>query len=477
LIHPKADFNQEGWTIERALDGNPASAWGIYPQVGQPHYAIFALAEPLQLTPGESLKIEVQQTHGGGHLIGRMRLLVTGAPQPFPLAANPMPAAISEILRVEPDKRTDVQRLALVEHVWREKWQRELGALPAQSQVYCGSGYFEPDNSFRPASKPREIHLLARGDITKPGEVMSPGTLSLLPPLAARFDLPAEATEGERRAALAKWLSHKNNALTWRSMVNRLWHYHFGRGLVDTPSDFGQMGSAPSHPELLDWLSVELRDTDSLKHLQRLIVTSAVYQQSSAHREDAAQFDADDRYLWRMQRSRLDAEAVRDATLAIAGELDLRMGGPSVKQFIQTPGTHVTPNVDYVNFNVDAAENRRRSVYRFVFRTIPDPFMDALDCPDASQLTAQRNVSVTALQALATLNDKVMVRQCEHLAARIASEEPENHAQQVNQLYRLVLLRAPTAAEFTAVTAYVQKHGLANACRVLLNSNEFMFVD
>ncbi len=170
----------------------------------------------------------------------------------------------------------------------------------------------------------------------------------------------------------------------------------------------------------------------SLKQLHRLIVTSAVYRQSSvdrslrernplaerAGRKDASHIDADNRFLWRMNRQRLDAESVRDAVLAVSGTLDRAMGGPSVKQFIQSPGVHVTPNVDYTKFDVDDPANYRRSVYRFVFRTLPDPFMDALDCPDASQWTPQRNASVTALQALAMLNDKFIVRQSEHVAAR-----------------------------------------------------------
>jgi hypothetical protein len=192
---------------------------------------------------------------------------------------------------------------------------------------------------------------------------------------------------------------------------------------------------------------------------------------------DAAHIDADNRYLWRMNRQRLDAESLHDAVLAVSGTLDRRMGGPSVKQFIQTPGVHVTPNVDYARFDADDPANLRRSVYRFVFRTLPDPFMDALDCPDASQWTPQRNVSVTALQALAMLNDKFIVRQSEHVAQRVKASAGEGVENQVRQAYRLILHRPPTDGELWAVAAYTQRHGLANACRMLLNTNEFMFVD
>ena len=236
------------------------------------------------------------------------------------------------------------------------------------------------------------------------------------------------------------------------------------------------MGSAPTHPELLDWLAVTLREGGSLKHLHRLLVTSAAYRQSSRHNPKFAAADADNRYLWRMNRRRLDAESIHDAVLVISGMLDSRMGGPSVRQFIQKPGVHVTPVVDYLNFNADDPANYRRSVYRFVFRTLPDPFMEAMDCPDGSQLTPVRSASVTALQALSMLNDKFVVRQSQHIAERVAPLAVSGE-KQVVEAYRLILGRAPTAKEVKAVGAYAAKYGLANACRVLLNSNEFVFVD
>jgi hypothetical protein len=207
-----------------------------------------------------------------------------------------------------------------------------------------------------------------------------------------------------------------------------------------------------------------------------LILTSAVYQQSSAGRPEAARIDADNRLLWRMNRRRLDAESYRDALLVVSGTLDPKMGGPSVRQFIQTPGNHVTPKVDYQNFDADDPANYRRSVYRFLFRTVPDPFMEALDCPDASQLTPKRNVSLTALQALATLNDKFVVRQSEHLAELLQKEEPELDGQ-IMLAYRRMFGRTPRESELQAVREYARQHGLANACRFLFNTNEFLFVD
>ena len=339
---------------------------------------------------------------------------------------------------------------------------------------------------------PRKVLVLDRGDILHPLEEARPGALNCLPALPGNLQLTDLTKEGERRVALAKWLADERNVLVWRSIVNRLWHYHFGRGIVDTPNDFGRMGSGPSHPELLDWLATELiAQGGSLKSIHRLIVNSETYQQSSAHNEHNAAFDADNRFLWRMNRQRLDAESIRDAMLSISGQLNTTMGGPSARQFIQSPGVHVTPVVNYLNFNPDEPANYRRSIYRFIFRTLPDPFMDAMDCPDASQLTPKRTESLTALQALAMLNDKLVVRLSEHVAKRVEllTSDPQfklvrpvenltpEATQRIEIAYRLIFNRLPSTDEARAVSGYVEKHGLASGCRFLLNTNEFMFVD
>ena len=313
--------------------------------------------------------------------------------------------------------------------------------------------------------------------------------------LPAKFEVADANDEGSRRAALARWLTHPDDPLTWRSIVNRVWHHHFGRGLVDTPNDFGKMGGVPSHPELLDWLAVWFRDQGhgSLKQLHRLIVTSATYRQTSVSAGRAAaraqipsqqgssgasphQIDQDNRLLWRMNRTRLDAEQVRDAILQISNCLDLRMGGPSDMQFDLQPGIHVTPKVDYTKFDVDSPLARRRSVYRFLFRTLPDPFMDALDCPAGDQLAPSRNASVTVQQALAMWNDAFVAHYAQRFATRLESlaRTPQ---ERVRRAYELALNRPPTPAELPELTAYLGEHGLANLCRVILNSNEFMFVN
>ncbi len=370
-------------------------------------------------------------------------------------------------------ERTDDQRAVLAAFLLKEKIARDLAALPAPSLVYAAASEFEPDGALKPSGGPRPIFRLNRGEINQPREAAEPGALSCLAALPARF--ASTADEGARRAALAHWLTAPENALTWRSIVNRVWHLHFGRGLVATPNDFGHMGAAPSHPELLDWLAVWFRDEahGSLKALHRLIVTSATYRQSTAKNGDA---DADNIFLAHMNRTRLDAESIRDTVLAISGQLDLRAGGQSDRQFDLQPGIHVTQRVDYAKFDVNSAAGRRRSVYRFLFRTLPDPFMDALDCPAGDQLAPARNASVTVQQALALWNSAFLTRHAQLFAERVQKSAPDLDAQ-IKIACKLALGRAPTPAEQTEFATYAQQHGLANLCRVILNSNEFVFLN
>ncbi len=475
LQNATADFNQPDWGVTKAIDGKIETAWGIYPEVGKAHLAVFETKESIGFDEGTTLTFVLDQKHGRSHLIGRLRLSVTSAPRP--VRVNPFPDNITKILALASDQRGDGQKVDLAAYFRKEQIEQQLKALPPPQWVYAAANDFTPDGNFTPAKTPRPIYLLKRGDITKPGEMAAPGALSCLPGLESQFQLADANDEGSRRAALARWISDPKNVLTWRSAVNRVWHYHFGRGLVDSPNDFGRMGARPTHPELLDWLAVSFRDGGgSFKQLHKLIVTSSTYCQSSQHNPRYAKLDADNLFLWRMNRSRLDAESVRDAVLQITGKLDLTMGGPSVKQFIQSPGIHVTPKVDYANFNVDSQESYRRSVYRFIFRTLPDPFMDSLDCADSSQLTAKRNISVTSLQALAMLNNHFIVRQSELFAGRVGKTGGNLNAQ-IKTAYELALGRAPASSEAKALKTYAARHGMANTCRLILNGNEFMFVN
>lgn len=359
--------------------------------------------------------------------------------------------------------------------------EESLKQLGPPQFVYAAANDFIPDGSLKPSVVPREIRVLKRGDILKPAEVMGPGALSAISTLQPRFTLSDPLNEASRRAALAAWLTSPDNPLTWRSIVNRVWAHHFGRGIVETPNDFGRMGATPSHPELLDWLAVWFRDHgQSLKALHRLIVTSHTYRQTSvasnASALSAKGVDEDNRLLWRMNQTRLDAECIRDAILQITGRLEHRMGGPSDQQFDLKPGIHVTPKVNYTNADFDAPSHRRRSIYRFLFRTLPDPFMDALDCPAGDQATPVRNNSVTLQQALAMWNDAFVLHQSRQLASLISTfgGSPESTAA---ALIQLALTRPGSPDEVRALAAHAEQHGWPHACRVVINLNEFMFVN
>lgn len=469
-----ADFNQDSWTIEHALDGNEKTAWGVHPKEGESHHAVFRLKEPVSLTEGASLTINLKQLHGAGHLIGCFRLSVTD--EPSATVTSVVPQDIERILTLPKDKRAEEDCATLAAFVVKRRIADELSALPKPSLVYAAASDFEPDGSHKPAGTPRTVQVLKRGDIHRPQQEASAGALSCITGLRSEFELSDQKNEGLRRAALAQWLTSPSNTLAWRSIVNRVWHHHFGRGLVETPNDFGKMGAEPSHAELLDWLAIWFRDDahGSLKALHRLIVTSASYRQLSTAAPLAT--DSENRLLSRMNRTRLDADQVRDAILQISGALDLRMGGPSDMQFDLQPGHHVTPKVDYTKFNVDAPQARRRSVYRFLFRTLPDPFMDALDCPAGDQLTPVRNSSVTVQQALAMWNDAFVANYASHMAKRLEAHAKDLE-KQVSFACELVWSRPPTPSEREDLESYARTHGLPNLCRVLLNSNEFMFVN
>jgi mono/diheme cytochrome c family protein len=359
-----------------------------------------------------------------------------------------------------------------------EPIRRQLVGLPAPRTAFIGTIH-TGDGTFTGTGaqdgRPREISILSRGDVTKPLKQVGPGAVAAIPGIEGRFELPPNHSEGDRRAALARWLTAPENPLTWRVMANRVWQYHFGRGLVDTSNDFGRMGQLPTHPELLDTLAVELRDHQSLKRLHRFIVTSATYRQAAAHNDAGSRIDADNRFLWRQNRRKLEAEAVRDSLLAVAGKLDLAMSGPSFQDFVIEKPEH-SPHYQYHLHDPDDPKAHRRAIYRFVVRSKQQPFMAALDCADPSLAVEKRNETVTPQQALALLNNRLAVAMARHFADRV-EKLGRNDGDRVAAAVRLALARDPTPTEREALTAYVKEHGLANACRVILNLNEFVFVD
>ncbi len=356
----------------------------------------------------------------------------------------------------------------------------ELEQLPAQHKVYAAATSFEPQGNFLPtAGKPREVFVLIRGEVAMPGVPAVPGVLPLSGDSAWQFD--ANLSESERRGQLAQWLTDRQHPLVWRSIVNRVWQYHFGEGIVATPNDFGRMGAEPTHPELLDWLAVEFRDggqsleAQSLKSLHRLIVTSNSYQQSSANIPSNAAVDSGNQFLWRANRRRLSAEELRDSILTISGVMDWQMGGPGYYLFELEKPEH-SPHFEYFKFDPSDPASHRRSIYRFVARSQPNPFMTTLDCADSSQSTPRRTETLTALQALALLNNKFSLAMAQEFARRLARES-NNFGDQVARAVELVNQRSATPRELNEYSDYASKHGLENLCRLLFNLSEFVFLD
>jgi mono/diheme cytochrome c family protein len=351
------------------------------------------------------------------------------------------------------------------EHLTRERAEldRAIKEAPVGDQVFAAN----------PVAV-RAISVLDRGDVEQPREAVGPGALSCVTGLASTF--PTGDSEGERRAALARWLSDPANVLVWRSIANRVWHYHFGRGMVDTPSDFGRMGGTPSHPALLDWLAITVRDGDgSLKRLHRTIVTSAVYRQDSGHDEAAAREDGDNRLLWRQNRRRLEAEEIRDAILAVSGRLDRRMGGPGYDLF-RFKDDH-SPIYDHDDPAwADRPDGRRRAVYRFVVRSVPNPLLECLDGADANAPVPSRSETLTALQALALQNDRFILAESRAFADQVG-RECEDLRERIAIVFRRALGRAPTAPESEALAEYARTVSLAATCRLVFNLNEFIFID
>lgn len=339
----------------------------------------------------------------------------------------------------------------------------------------------EPPRFFGVAAEPPpEVHLLVRGNPETPGEAVAPGTLSWSGD--EKTFGPSDMPEGDRRVALADWIVDPQNPLTARVIVNRLWHWHFGRGIVATPSDFGFGGARPTHPELLDWLAAELiRSGWSLKHIHRLIVTSQTYQMDSRasflsgedrSEADPTKIDSDNRLLWRMNPRRLEAEAIRDTVLAVTNKLNPQMGGPGYRDFDYQEA--YAPIYTYKT--ADSPRLWRRSIYRFIVRTTPQRFMRTLDCPDPANLTPRRNVTTTALQSLALFNNDFMLRQSRYFAERL-TEATATVDEQIELAFRLAFARSARQDELAAARELVESEGLMHLCRALFNTNEFIYVD
>jgi hypothetical protein len=289
------------------------------------------------------------------------------------------------------------------------------------------------------------------------------------------YELPGDAAEGERRLALAKWMTSPENPLTSRVLANRVWHYHFGVGIVDTPSDFGFMGGKPTHPALLDWLATQLVENDwRLKALHKQIMLSQTYQQSSAYRTESAQVDTDSRYLWRFPPRRLSAEEIRDTMLMVSGALDRKRGGPGFRLY-----RYLQDNVaTYVPLDSFPPETYRRAVYHQNARATRVDLMTEFDCPDNAFPAPRRASTTTPLQALTLMNHSFTQDMAARFADTVKLEASTGgESALVQRAFQRALLRLPNQHEQRAAEALVSMHGLAALCRALLNSNELIYID
>ena len=334
----------------------------------------------------------------------------------------------------------------------------DLKALPEPDKVYA---IVSNEN-------PPVIKVQRRGNAEDEAQEVTPGAFSWAKHASAAFG-DNQMPEAQRRLALANWITHPDNPLTARVIVNRLWHHHFGQGLVTTPSDFGLGGDKPSHPELLDFLAHELITHGwSLKHIHKLIVMSKAYRRTSfptrsprTHElENSLYADSSNRLLSHQNPRRLDAETLRDTVLAVSGKLNLARGGPGYRDFNYTEA--YAPIYDYVT--PDKPELWRRSIYRFIVRTTPHQFMTTLDCPDPANFTPARAQTTTALQALTLSNNEFMLQQARHLAERAKTPE---------RAFQLGFQRDATPEQLAAAKSI----DLFSLCRMLLNANEFIYVD
>jgi hypothetical protein len=379
---------------------------------------------------------------------------------------------------------SEVNKKVEAEHPGRlSKLNAQIKTLEARVRLH------EPkaEAFFGSSRSKTKTHILGGGELARPGAEVKPGFVEAMLPAGAA--VPANYTRGE----LARWLTAPEHPLTARVLVNRLWQHHFGAGLVSTPSDFGRNGRRPTHPELLDWLARRfVSDGYSLKKMHRLIMTSETYRRSSQANPSALSKDPENKLLWRMNRRRLEAEAIRDTVLTVSGLLNPVMGGPGV--YAKLPkGVNVEfPNNDKeLSWGASTpAEDARRSIYLFQRRTLTYPFMDVFDAAPMNQSCPARAQTTVAPQALALFNGEFAREAAGHFAERLLKEAGSKWRSQVERGFQLAFTRPPTQSELNTALQFLQdqtsirKNGsapdqaaLQDFCHALLNANEMLYID
>lgn len=369
------------------------------------------------------------------------------------------------VARFSPEVTSEAEKLRL-ESLNKDLSQlnQQLSTIPSLPLVWAGK-----------FDQPKETTYVHKGgDPQRRGADVVPASLAVLDQVTKPYALNADAPDAERRLSLANWIASDENPLTARVLANRVWHYHFGTGIVDTPSDFGYLGGRPSHPELLDWLARRLQQHGwRLKPLHREILLSQTYRQSSASREDAAKLDASARLLWRFPARRLSAEEIRDSILAVTGKLDLNMGGPGFRLY-----RYLQDNVaTYWPLDQHGPETYRRAVYHQNARASLLDGLTDFDLPDSAYSAPSRTSTTSPLQALTLLNHRFTLEMSDALAERAKRDAPGDEAAQVRRAFALAFQRQPTAEEQQAALKLIASHGWRAFCRALLNANELLYLN
>jgi hypothetical protein len=323
-----------------------------------------------------------------------------------------------------------------------------------------------------------DTHILAKGDFKQKRGKVDPGFLSALNPGPEIREPTDVLFVPQRRKALAQWLTSPDNPLLARVIVNRIWQGHFGDGIVRTPNDFGRQGEPPTHPELLDWLAVEFVERGwSIKQMHRVIMQSNTYRAASLAPAENLRKDPENRFLSRMNRHRLDSDAIRDNILAVSGTLNLKMGGVGVIPPLTREEILAARMPQLWPANPDPAEHTRRSIYLQMKRSLTLPMLQIFDAPDTAMSCPRRETSTVAPQALALMNSEFSAAQAEKFAARIRKQAAEDAEAQVESAWRLAFGRPPAAEERKTALAYLRRNSLPRLCLLMFNMSEFIYVD
>ncbi len=434
----RADFSQKENDVKGAIDGDPKTGWGIAPEAGKNHHAIFLVREPLLLEPDAVLVLTLDQQRGGRATIGRFRLTaVTGTRPPLD-----MPEDVRKILARNPEKRAAAERDRLLDYysAFAPSTRKLVGEIEDFRKTEPKAPLMNVRVIAQRKDAPRKSRVLHRGDFLQPKNEVQPGTLASLHPFRPRGASPD-------RLDLARWIMDPENPITARVAANHLWAGLFGHGLVRTANDFGVRGDRPTHPELLDWLAAEYpRRGWSLKSMIRLVAGSATYRQSSRHRPELLEKDPQNFLLHRQNRFRVEAEIVRDVALAASGLLSRKIGGPSVYPPMPADIAALSYANNFKWANSPGEDRYRRGLYTYFKRTAPYPGLAGFDCPDGNTTCVQRRTSNTPLQALTLLNNEVFAEAAQAMAARVLGAK-EGDAARLEWAFRLCAARKPGVTE------------------------------